>query len=372
MASVVLGEEELGRVAADIDRGYTLPARWYADPAFLEIERERIFARSWQYVGRAAQVAEPGDYFVGRAGHIPVVVVRGEDGTLRGLVNVCRHRGHEVASGEGNRKTLQCPYHAWTYGLDGCLRRAPRSETAPGFDRDELGLLPVQVDTWGPFVFVNPDPGALPLADTLGELSEIVARSGLDVGALQFRERRQWTLTANWKVGLENYLECYHCPVAHPGFSALLDVAEDAYVISPQGAVSSQIAQVRPAVLNGNGKAAYDPQGEVKEAQYHFVWPNATINIEAGRPNLSIDVWIPDGPDRALGISDQFFGPDVPVELQDEMMAFSRQVGREDDSLVESVQRGLSSGMVERGRLLLPSEGLIAHFQRLVFDAVAG
>jgi choline monooxygenase len=134
---------------------------------------------------------------------------------------------------------------------------------------------------------------------------------------------------------------------------------------------SSQIAQVRAAVLNGNGKAAYDPQGEVKEAQYHFVWPNATINIEAGRPNLSIDVWIPDGPDHALGISDHFFAPDVPVELQDEMIAFGRQVGMEDDALVESVQRGLSAGMVEKGRLLLPSEGLIAHFQRLVFDAVA-
>ncbi len=370
--AIVCGDEELARVAADLDSGYTLPAHWYSDPAFLQVEQERVFARTWQYVGRVAQVTEPGDFFVGRAGHIPVVVVRDEEGVLRGFVNVCRHRGHEVASGEGNRRTLQCPYHAWTYGLDGCLRRAPRSEGAPGFDPTALGLAPVQVDVWGPFVFVNPDLDAPPLAGTLGELPEIVAGSGLDLGVLRFRERRQWTLKANWKIGIENYLECYHCPVAHPGFSAMLDVAEDAYRISPRGKFSSQIAQVRPAARNGNGKAAYDPRGEVTEAQYHFVWPNATINIEAGRPNLSIDTWIPDGPRSAVGVTDHFFAPDVPVELQDEMMAFARQVGAEDDALVESVQRGLSSGMVEKGRLLLPSENLIAHFQRLVLEAVSG
>jgi len=369
--AIVCGDEELARIAADLDRGYTLPAHWYSDPAFLQIEQGQIFARTWQYVGRAAQVSDPGDFFVGRAGHIPVIVVRDEEHALRGYVNVCRHRGHEVVAGEGNRRTLQCPYHAWTYGLDGGLRRAPRSEHAPGFDASALGLTPVQAEIWGPFVFVNPDIDAPPFANTLGELPEIIAQSGLDLGVLQFRERRQWTLQANWKIGIENYLECYHCPVAHPGFSALLDVAEDAYRISAKGTFSSQMARVRPSVLNGNGKGAYDPRGEVEEAQYHFVWPNTTINIEAGRPNLSIDVWIPDGPSSAIGISDSFFAADVPVELQDEMIAFACQVGAEDDALVASVQRGLASGMVEKGRLLLPSESLIAHFQRLVLDAVS-
>jgi choline monooxygenase len=360
-------------LAGDLARGYTLPADWYTDPAMLPLERERIFARTWQYVGRAERAEQPGDYFATRAGHIPIAIVRDHDGELRGFVNVCRHRGHEVVAGEGNRQSLQCPYHAWTYGLDGCLRNVPRADREPDFPKDELSLLPVQVDTWGPFVFVNPDLEAGPLAEVLGGLPEIVASSGVDLDTLEFCERREWTLRANWKIGIENYLECYHCPVAHPGFSALIDVDQDAYSISDHGWFSSQSGPVRPAALEANGKAvAYDAHGEVAEAQYHFVWPNLTINIDPGRANLSIDVWIPEGPASTLGLSDQFFGPDVPEQLQREMIAFSQQVGREDDGLVESVQRGLSSGMVRQGRLLLGSETLIHHFQGLVFQALSG
>jgi choline monooxygenase len=234
-----------------------------------------------------------------------------------------------------------------------------------------LSLLPVQVDCWGPFVFVNPDSEAAPLPEVLGTLPEIVASSGLELGALRFRERRHWTVKANWKIAIENYLECYHCPVAHPSFSTLLDVDPDAYRLEAHGWFSSQAAAVRPSARDGNGKVAYDPRGDVKEAQYHLLWPNFTINIEAGQPNLSVNVWFPDGPERTVGLSDYWFGPDVPEELQLEMIAFGEQVGREDDALVESVQRGLSSGMVERGRLLVESEQLIRHFQRLVFDSLS-
>ena len=359
-------------LARDLARGYTLPADWYTDPAVLRLERDRIFARTWQYVGRTEQVREPGDFFAARAGHVPVAVVRGETGDLNGFVNVCRHRGHEVLTGDGNRRTLQCPYHAWTYGLDGCLRNAPRSDHEPGFPKDELSLLPVLVDTWGPFVFVNPDTSAGPLSETLGDLPEIVAESGLDLSSLAFHAHSEWTLNANWKVGLENYLECYHCAVAHPGFSAVIDVDEESYGISTSGWVASQRAPIRASALSGKRKkVAYKPVGEVTEAQYHLVWPNLTINIDPGRANLSLDAWLPDGPARTIGVSDQFFAPDVPADVRADMMAFAQQVGREDDALVESVQRGLNSGMVRQGRLLLGSEQLIHHFQRLVFQALA-
>ena len=132
------------------------------------------------------------------------------------------------------------------------------------------------------------------------------------------------------------------------------------------------MAPVRASALQANGgAAAYDPHGEVVEAQYHLIWPNCTINIDPGRANLSIDVSIPDGPERTVGFSDQFFAPDVPQELRAQMIAFSRQVGDEDDALVESVQRGLASGMVRQGRLLVRTEGLIQHFQGLVFEALS-
>ena len=117
----------------------TLPYEWYADPAVLRLEQERIFRACWQYAGRVEQAAEPGAFFTCHAGDVPVVVVRGRDDELRGFVNVCRHRGHLIAEGEGRRETLQCPYHAWTYDLEGSLRSAPRADREPGFDRDTLG-----------------------------------------------------------------------------------------------------------------------------------------------------------------------------------------------------------------------------------------
>ena len=158
---------------ATVTDGRTLPFDWYSDPAVLRLERERIFRRSWQYAGRADQVAGAGAFFTCEAGDIPIVVVRDREGVLRAFVNVCRHRGSLVCEGEGRRETLQCPYHAWTYDLDGSLRAAPRSDREPGFEKEELGLVPVRVEAWGPFVFVNPDVEAAPLAELLGELPEL-------------------------------------------------------------------------------------------------------------------------------------------------------------------------------------------------------
>jgi choline monooxygenase len=367
-----LGADESALVADGLADGWTLPAFWYTDEAVLALEQERIFARSWQYVGRSDQVSSPGDYFASRAGHIPIAVVRNESGELNGFVNVCRHRGHEVVSGAGNRRTLQCPYHAWTYGLDGCLRTVPRQERERDLPVERLSLHRVQVDTWGPFVFVNPDLEADPLAETLGDVPAIVAETGFDLTELEYEGRWEWTVRSNWKIAIENYLECYHCPTAHPSFSQLLDVDPDAYRLSTGRWTSSQRTHVRHAILDGRKNGAYDPRGGSTEAQYHVVWPNFTINVEAGLPNVGVDVWWPDGTGRTIGVSERWFAPDVPKELREEMIAFARQVGLEDDSLCESVQRGLASGMLANGRILRESEQLIAHFQGLVLEALSG
>ncbi len=356
--------------AADIERGISLPASWYTEADVAARERERIFRRSWQYVGRAEQVARTGDFFTASVGEVPVVVVRNDE-ALRAFVNVCRHRRHEVVSGSGNRKVLQCPYHAWTYGLDGCLYAAPRSDQESEFDPAALPLLPARVDTWASFVFVSLDPDADPLAHVLGDLPAIVAGSGLHLEGLRFREREEWTAGANWKVMIENFLECYHCPVRHPGFSAVVDVAEDSYGLRAYEWFSSQVAPVRRSALEGQGrKAAYDVRGAVTQAQYHFLWPNLTMSINPGHPNLSLDVWMPDGPDRTRGFSEHYFGPDVPEAVQRDVIEFNRQVGREDDALTDSVQRGLRAGLPLQGRLLTKSEHLVIHFQKLVLRAL--
>ncbi len=355
-----------------LEDGWTLPASWYSDPGVYAVEREQVFAGAWHYAGPAEWVTEPGSFFAAQVGHVPVAVVRGKDGTLRGFVNVCRHRGHLVVEGAGCRETLQCPYHAWTYDLDGSLRRAPRADREPGFDPSGLSLYPVSVDIWGPFVFANPDPIASPLDEWLGGLPSLVADSGLDLEAVRFHSHHEWPIASNWKVAIENFLECYHCPTAHPGFSKVVDVSPDSYRLQVHPTFSSQVGAVRESALSGNGKAPYTPRADVSQAQYHFLFPATTVNIAPGIPNIALERWLPDGPARTIEVTDYFFGPDASTAEIDELMAWDTQVAEEDTALVESVQRGLDSGAVTQGRLMAESEQLIAAFQQRVRDAVVG
>jgi nitrite reductase/ring-hydroxylating ferredoxin subunit len=330
----------------------TLPWSWYSDPEVLRREQERIFRRAWQYVGHAGLVESPGDRFGAWAGDVPVLVVRDQDGP-RAFLNVCRHRGSLLVEGSGNGKSVQCPYHAWTYALDGSLRAAPRSDRELDFDREGLSLVALRLETWGPFLFVNPDEDAPPLLETLGPLPELVP-----VDDLVFHSRDEYELEANWKIGCENYLECYHCPVAHKGFSAAYDVDPDEYTLEPTGEfVLSQFAHTR--------------DDEADKGQFHFVWPNLKLNQLAGPPNLSIGPLLPAGPERASGFLDYFFAPDADQDWVEELLAFDRQVGAEDCVLVERVQKGVRSGIVDEGRLLGESEQLVARFQELVGSALS-
>jgi choline monooxygenase len=344
----------------------TLPYSWYAEPEVLRREQARIFARTWQYAGHTGQLPEPGSYFTYTAGLAPIVVTRARDDELRAFVNVCRHRGFTVAQGEGRRETLQCPYHAWTYGLDGRLRAAPRSDLEEGFDRDDLGLLPVQVGTWGPFVFVNPDAQAPPLEEALGPMPQHVAELGLDVDSLEFRLRSEFELEANWKICCENFLECYHCQLVHPDLSEAIDVSADGYGLETDGLVSTQRAPVRAEVT-----AHYDGRGEISQGQFHYLWPSTVVNILHGRPNISIGPVNPLTHMRTSRFLDYFFRPGEDQDWVDQLVEFDEQVGREDRGLVEGVQRGVSSGVLANGRLLERSERLIAHFQSLTAAALS-
>jgi phenylpropionate dioxygenase-like ring-hydroxylating dioxygenase large terminal subunit len=344
----------------------TLPYEWYVDPTVLGLEQRRIFATSWHYAARSDQVAEPGRLTTCQAGTVPVLLVRGRDGELRGFVNVCRHRGHVLCEADATRETIQCPYHAWTYDLDGSLRSAPRSDREPGFDKAALGLLPVAVDMWGPFVFVNPDRDAEPLAAFLGELPELLAAGGLDVDALRFHARAEADEYAcNWKVCVENFLECYHCSVAHPSFAKAIDVSQDAYALEVRGRVASQFGPPR----NGGG-GVYDAAGEVERGQFHLLFPATVVNVMPGKPNLSIGPIVPRGTDRTYRFLDYFVAPEVDEAWLADYLALDEQVGAEDRALVEAVQRGIASGGLEAGTLLPESEKLIAHFQGLVVEAL--
>jgi choline monooxygenase len=345
----------------------TLPWSWYVDPVVLRLEHERIFRRSWQYVGLVAEVAQPGSFAATRAADVPVVLVRDEAGELRAFLNVCRHRGSLVCTGSGTRTTLQCPYHAWTYALDGRLLKAPRLEREQdGAGTEDLGLVQLRLETWGPFAFVNPDPDASPLVDTLGDVPERVAAAGIDVDALRFLERAESETGANWKVCAENYLECYHCPTAHPGFSAVVDVSPDAYLLEAHGLHLTQVGPVR-----AEPRGAYHPSGEVDRGQFHFVFPNTVVNVMPGHANVSIGPIVPLSPERTYRYLDYLVAPDADERWIADMLAFDAEVGAEDRALVEHVQAGVRSGLLDGGRLLPESERLVGHFQALILDALA-
>jgi choline monooxygenase len=322
----------------------------YTDPDVLRLEQERIFARSWHYVGHAGELAEPGDRVPAAAGDVPLVVVRGDDGELRGFVNVCRHRGSVLVDAPERSATIRCPYHAWTYGLDGRLLKAPRGEELDG-DLAGIALREIEVGCWGPLVFANADRDAPPLTEALGELPVLAAGHGLDLDRLVFRERVRYELAANWKVAVENYLECYHCPVAHRSFSAVVETGPEDYLLDERDGLWSQYARRRDGPAGG---------------QFHLLWPSFKLNVYPGIPNLSVGPLFPAGPESATGFLDYFFAPDADEREVAELLELDDLVGREDTALVESVQRGVRSGLLESGRLLPQSERLIAGFQRKV------
>ena len=203
----------------------------------------------------------------------------------------------------------------------------------------------------------QPDGDAAPLADTLGPLPDLVRDAGIDVDALSFRMRAPYALEANWKVAVENYLECYHCAVAHPGFSEVVDVSPDAYRLERHQTFASHFVRLR--------------DGGDSAGQFHMIWPSTKVNVWPGAPNLSIGPLAPVEPGRTDGFLDYFFGEDVDPGWVAEFMELDDQVGVEDRVLVESVQRGLRSGAFEHGRLMLPSEELVADFQRWVAAGLA-
>lgn len=192
-----------------------LPNWCYTSPEFYRREVERIFMKVWNYVGHASQIPEPGDFFTIEITGAPVVVIRGDDGAIRAFHNSCRHRGSRIAWGEGTCKNLTCPYHNWTYARDGALIATPLIDEDADFARADHPLLPVTLDRWAGFLFVNFDPDCAPLADYLGDLPENCLSYAPD--DLVCARRKTYSVEGNWKLYFENYNDSLHIPFVHQG-----------------------------------------------------------------------------------------------------------------------------------------------------------
>lgn len=351
----------------DIRRASTIPARLYIDPVYLELERERIFAHTWQLVGRMEQVAESGQFFTAEIGNDSIVVLR-EGETLRGFYNVCLHRAGPVAHGCGKRQTLQCKYHGWTYTLDGTLLRAPEMEGVERFTPSDMHLRTVAVSTWGPLVFVNLDGKAPPLADMLDDIPRRVAAFGCE--SMRYVMRKEYELACNWKVYVDNYLEGYHIPVVHPSLHKEIDY--DSYRVEPHRYSSIQHAPLRPAAGAGAGvDRKYDPtKADIAEAVYGWIFPNIMLNVYMGQ--MQTNVVVPVSHDRTIVVF-EWFATNPPADTATDpewsrLIAFSDEIQDEDIEICQTVQRNLRSRVYDRGRYSAKREVGVHHFHSLLHE----
>ena len=346
----------------DIARASTLPSRWYTAPGALALENDRIFLHTWQAVGQASQVAKPGEYFACEVAGEPLAIVRGSDGELRAFSNVCRHRASIVLQGSGCAKSLRCPYHAWTYSLDGKLLVAPEFEGVENWNRSEVFLPRVSVEVWGPFVFVNFDGQAPPLSEVMGNIPRDVAELGCPIGQLHFSYRRDYVIHCNWKVYIDNYLEGYHLPAAHPSLFRELDYNQ--YRVDTFRYYSSQYAPIRKAKLDETRRYSEDAAG--KRALYFWIFPNFMLNVYPD--NLSSNIILPVGHDKTLTIFEWFTYPKdgQAAEVAKETIDFSDEIQREDITICENVQKGLQSRTYDRGRYSVKRENGVYHFHSLL------
>jgi choline monooxygenase len=349
--------------------GGALPSQWYADPAIFDLETTTVLRRSWHYVAHRGQLAAVGDQLPIMLAGVPIVLVRAGDGSVRGFVNICRHRAHLVVLEPRNRKALFCSYHGWSYDLEGDLRHAPRAESEPGFDTSECSLVPILVAQWGPTIWVNVDVDAPSFDAWVGGLPQVIAEHGIDIDQHVFAFGASWEIAANWKVFSDNAIECYHCPTAHPELSRVLEMDPDLQETSIGGRYWSTHrmpfrSSVRPADRGDDGS------GEPLQYYFHWIFPTtylqyAGVGFDVG----SIQVV---GVDRIVFHHQTFF----PTDADEAMVAERRErlaadpTIPQDVAICERVQVAHASGAARPGRLLPRSEQLLQHFQRVLVELV--
>jgi len=360
----------------------TLPGRYYYDPAIYEMELERIFSQMWVCVGRADAITGAGAYEVVTVGRESIIVVRGRDDVLRAFLNVCRHRGARLCNeASGKLKgSIQCRYHAWTYGLDGRLIGAPNVLSDEQFERALFGLLPVALEVWEGLIWLNLGDDPASIEDQLNE--PIIERFGgyaafarYDVGNLKVGKRIAYDVQANWKLVLENFMECYHCGPMHPEFCRLLpgyktgDVSD--YV---NGEAVSLAENVEAFTITG--KASRPPlPGLLQEDLRHYygfvLQPNVLLNLL--HDHVVMHWLIPNGPGRTVIMCDWLFDPQVMARADfDPMDAVEifDIVNRQDWEVCELTQLSMGSKAYRSGGVYVPEERHIRAFADFVLERV--
>ncbi|MCB1599509.1 MAG: aromatic ring-hydroxylating dioxygenase subunit alpha [Xanthomonadales bacterium] len=340
------------RTPQTLAQAHGLPAACYTDAELALRERSAVFARSWQFVAHAAQLSQPGDHVVTEVAGTPLLLLRDDNGVLRALHNVCRHRGGPLATANGcGLKQLRCQYHGWTYDLQGGLRSGPELDAIEGLDRTQTRLPQARADIWQGLVFVALDPGTPPLSELVAGIDGRLAEPLDDY---VFQRRISYPATCNWKAYVDNYLEGYHVPHIHPELNRLLDYRS--YRTECEAWHSLQWSPLdNNTSFYGSGTALY-----------YFLWPNTMLNILPGR--LQTNRIVPTGVDSCRIDFEYYYRPGL-VEAhadritQDQDLAEITQ--QQDVDICERVQRAFASGSYTVGRVHPTREQGVHHFQEL-------
>ncbi len=357
----------------------TLPQKNFVSSEVFEEEQEKIFSRQWVLVGHQGQIAQAGDFFVPEvlpllrgygatgAGE-SLIVIRDRNGEIRGFYNICRHRGTRLCEERsGHSAAIQCPYHAWTYGLDGRLIGSPHMDEVPGFDRNEYSLHPVKVGVWEGFIFVNLANDAMPIEEWFAPLREKFSQWNLP--NLRLAKRVEYDVKANWKLMFENYSECYHCPGVHPMLSKVspYDSAENDFTEGPFLGGFMKINKGKSLTMSGKacalpvaGKelATASPSGggEEKEGKervfYYSIFPNMLLSMHPEYVMVH-QLW-PQSPERTLIVCDWFFHPDAagvtaPRYNPEDAIEFWDVTNKQDWHVCELSQQGIASRAYKPG-----------------------
>jgi choline monooxygenase len=348
----------------------TMPSGAYHDPQIFAAEQERIFASGWHFLGHVSEAGEPGSYFTGQVAGQNILVVRGQDAVLRAFHNVCQHRAHELLQGRGTAPLIVCPYHAWSYRCDGTLKAVSGKAAAANIDISKVRLSEIRTEVVAGFLFGTPDPKAVPLKELAPALEAEILDHVPMAPALVLLAESSGAVEANWKVMIENSLECYHCETRHKSFCRSVDMAD--YRVSSHGIVQRHLGPMEEI----------DSSGARVEGDYVYwhIWPLTEISVRTRSPVFSVYINQPLSPDRTHVLL-KAYGPAGLSAAERARIVHDyvehNETDNEDIEIVESVHRGLKSAGFQGGRFAAASaethaaEHCVHRFQLLMRDALA-
>jgi glycine betaine catabolism A len=338
----------------------TLAQQYFVSPEVFAEEQDRIFSKQWVLVGHQSQIAQAGDYFVAEVASESLIIVRDKGGEVHGFYNVCRHRGTRLREDRnGHLSAIQCPYHAWTYGLDGRLIGAPHMDQVPGFNKADYSLHAVNLALWEGFIFVNladastQRGGYMSLEEWFAPLAGKFSRWNL--AALRSAKRIEYDVRANWKLIFENYSECYHCPGVHPELSKIspYDSSENDLTDGPFLGGFMHIGKGKSLTMSGNACALPMEQFGEEDFRlvfYYSIFPSMLLSLHPDY--VMVHQLLPQSPEQTLIFCNWFFHPGA-FEREDfnphDAIEFWDMVNKQDWHVCELSQQGISSRAYEPG-----------------------